>query len=259
MNGWSIGFWLRHDKPAMGPSLARPGPLRRSDDYRPTPIPAAWRYRDYVVRSFNVDRPYDRFLTEQLAGDELDPDDPELCIATGDLRGPQRIQPVNVPGQWADILNDIADVTGEVFLGLSIGTPDATITSSTRSSRRNITASRFFTPLLPRDTRRWPGRRSGSSISCAWRRGEGRLEFCGNLMPSRVRIATEVGLGHRQVPGRDQANPREARSGTYPSGNTIAPWPIVKFATSTSKSRRWSRVRRRPDDRAKTSSIDSTR
>ena len=47
----------------------------RSDAYRP----AAWRYRDYVVRSFNVDRPYDRFLTEQLAGDELDPDDPELA------------------------------------------------------------------------------------------------------------------------------------------------------------------------------------
>src|SRR5205823_2161951 len=38
--------------------------------------PHAWRYRDYVVRSFNADKPFDRFATEQLAGDELDPGDP---------------------------------------------------------------------------------------------------------------------------------------------------------------------------------------
>src|SRR5262249_5106666 len=39
--------------------------------------PAAWRYRDYVIRRFNADVPYDRFIAEQLAGDELDPEDPE--------------------------------------------------------------------------------------------------------------------------------------------------------------------------------------
>ena len=58
-----------------------------SDGYRQDALrPHAWRYRDYVVRSFNTDKPYDRFLTEQLAGDELDPDEPELKIATGFLR-----------------------------------------------------------------------------------------------------------------------------------------------------------------------------
>ena len=48
--------------------------------------PHAWRYRDYVVRSFNSDKPYDRFVLEQLAGDELDESDPDCLIATGFLR-----------------------------------------------------------------------------------------------------------------------------------------------------------------------------
>ena len=46
----------------------------------------AWRYRDYVVRSFNADKPYDRFVREQIAGDEIDPADPELLVAVGFLR-----------------------------------------------------------------------------------------------------------------------------------------------------------------------------
>src|SRR5262249_23318114 len=48
--------------------------------------PNAWRYRDYVVRSFNHDKPYDCFVAEQLAGDEMAPDDPEMLVAVGFLR-----------------------------------------------------------------------------------------------------------------------------------------------------------------------------
>ena len=44
--------------------------------------PHAWRYRDYVVESFNRDKPYDRFIKEQLAGDELYPNEPEAYLAT---------------------------------------------------------------------------------------------------------------------------------------------------------------------------------
>jgi Protein of unknown function (DUF1549)/Planctomycete cytochrome C len=51
----------------------------RQDAYRPN----AWRYRDYVIRAFNADKPYDRFVQEQLAGDELDPDDADCVTATG--------------------------------------------------------------------------------------------------------------------------------------------------------------------------------
>ncbi len=44
----------------------------RQDEYRPN----AWRYRDYVIDAFNTDKPYDRFVREQLAGDEIAPDEP---------------------------------------------------------------------------------------------------------------------------------------------------------------------------------------
>jgi hypothetical protein len=54
-------------------------------------IPDAWRYRDYVVQSFNRDKPYDRFILEQLAGDEIDAENPELLVAAGFHRlGPVR-------------------------------------------------------------------------------------------------------------------------------------------------------------------------
>jgi cytochrome c553 len=49
------------------------------------PRPHAWRYRDYVIQAFNDDKPYDRFLHEQIAGDVLAPDDPNAVIATGFL------------------------------------------------------------------------------------------------------------------------------------------------------------------------------
>ena len=54
----------------------------RIDDYRPH----AWRYRDYVIGAFNNDKPYDRFVSEQIAGDEITPGDPEARVATGFLR-----------------------------------------------------------------------------------------------------------------------------------------------------------------------------
>jgi hypothetical protein len=121
----------------------------RQDAFRPQ----AWLYRDYVVRAFNSDKPYDRFLTEQLAGDQLDPDDPELRVATGYLRlGTYEFNQRNVRGQWADILNDITDVTGEVFLGLGIGCArchDHKFDPILQKDYYRLQA--FFTPLLPRD------------------------------------------------------------------------------------------------------------
>jgi len=53
--------------------------------------PDAWRYRDYVIRAFNNDKPFNRFLTEQLAGDEIGPQEDETLIAAGFNRlGPLR-------------------------------------------------------------------------------------------------------------------------------------------------------------------------
>ena len=125
-----------------------------SDGYRQDAFrPSAWRYRDYVVHAFNTDKPYDRFLSEQLAGDELDPDDPELRVAVGFLRmGTYEYNQRDVCGQWADILNDITDVTGEVFLGLSIGCArchDHKFDPILQRDYYRLQA--FFAPLLPRD------------------------------------------------------------------------------------------------------------
>ena len=87
------------------------------DDFRP----AAWRYRDYVVRAFNSDKPYHRFVREQLAGDELWPDDPDAVTATGFLRaGIYEYNNRDVAGQWTTILTEVTDVTGDVFLGLGV-------------------------------------------------------------------------------------------------------------------------------------------
>src|SRR5439155_26854532 len=45
--------------------------------------PSVWRYRDYVIRAFNADKPYDRFILEQLAGDELPDANAETLVASG--------------------------------------------------------------------------------------------------------------------------------------------------------------------------------
>ncbi len=90
----------------------------KSDDIRPS----AWRYRDYVIGALNEDKPYDRFIVEQLAGDELPDADLATRTATGFLLlGPYEENGRDVADQRQNILNDVTDVTGQVFLGLTIG------------------------------------------------------------------------------------------------------------------------------------------
>lgn len=83
--------------------------------------PNAWRYRDYVIRSFNDDKPYDQFIREQLAGDELEPVTADGLVATGyyrlgpwDSGAPDRLQATY------DELDDIVATTGQLFLGLTV-------------------------------------------------------------------------------------------------------------------------------------------
>lgn len=83
----------------------------------------AWRYRDYVIRSFNEDKPYDRFVKEQLAGDELWPDDSSARTGTGFFRvGPNRDMLFKVEDiNRVEKLTDYVDTTSSVFLGLTVG------------------------------------------------------------------------------------------------------------------------------------------
>ena len=96
------------------------------DEFRPR----AWRFRDYVIRAFNADKPFDRFILEQLAGDELLEGPPrtvseqDALIATGYLRlGPHD----NAAGLFneqdrsrAELMADLTETTSSAFLGLTM-------------------------------------------------------------------------------------------------------------------------------------------
>jgi mono/diheme cytochrome c family protein len=93
-----------------------------SDGYRADALrPAAAQYKKYVIDSFNDDKPYDRFIVEQLAGDEVDPNNRESIVATMYLRHwiyehNQR----DVEGQWQEILDDVTETTADAFLALGL-------------------------------------------------------------------------------------------------------------------------------------------
>ena len=105
--------------------------------------PHAWRYRDYVIDAFNHDKPYDRFLTEQLAGDELSDSNAETQIAATFLR----------LGTWddepADPKVDRYDQLDDVLGGNSDGPhgPDAPLCPLPRSQVRAAYAERLLPPV----------------------------------------------------------------------------------------------------------------
>jgi hypothetical protein len=85
--------------------------------------PTAWRYRDYVIRSFNHDKPYDTFVKEQIAGDEMPGGNrSERLVALGFLRMGTWEADANFKTQLRqDVLNDITSTVGQVFLGFTVG------------------------------------------------------------------------------------------------------------------------------------------
>jgi hypothetical protein len=84
--------------------------------------PNAWRYRDYVIRSFNADKPYNEFAREQIAGDEIDAKDPEKLVATGFLRmGPWEHTGMSVAAETRQAwLDDVTHTTAATFMGLTM-------------------------------------------------------------------------------------------------------------------------------------------
>ena len=84
--------------------------------------PEAWRYRDYVIQAFNLDKPYDDFIREQLAGDELDEVSIDSVTATGFQRlGIWDDEPADPDQAYYDGLDDVLSTTSQVFLGLTVG------------------------------------------------------------------------------------------------------------------------------------------
>jgi hypothetical protein len=121
----------------------------KADAYRPH----AWRYRDYIISSLNADKPYDRFMAEQIAGDEIAPDDPDALVATGYYRvGIYEYNQRDVRAQWSVILNDITDVTADVFLGMGMSCArchDHKFDPLLQKDYYRLQA--FFAPIIQRD------------------------------------------------------------------------------------------------------------
>ncbi len=93
---------------------------------RNAPYPLAWRYRDYVIDSFNKDKPYDRFIAEQIAGDLLPYQDleqrREQQVATGFLAmGAHDLNEPDAKQFSADVADEMINVTTRTFMGLTVG------------------------------------------------------------------------------------------------------------------------------------------
>jgi hypothetical protein len=87
-------------------------------------VPDAWRFRDYVIESLNRDKAFDRFVTEQIAGDEIEPQNPECLTASIFHRiGPVRRNAGNpdIALSRNEVLTERTDIIGTAFLGLTVG------------------------------------------------------------------------------------------------------------------------------------------
>ncbi|MFO7324220.1 MAG: DUF1549 and DUF1553 domain-containing protein [Pseudomonadota bacterium] len=116
--------------------------------------PGAWRYRDYVIRSFNEDKPFDRFIREQIAGDELWPDSQEARVATGFLRNyPDGPDHRDMLERRYNSITDMTDTVGSVFLGHSLECARCHDHKFDRISQKEyFQFQAFFANTLPSDT-----------------------------------------------------------------------------------------------------------
>jgi Protein of unknown function (DUF1553)/Protein of unknown function (DUF1549) len=128
----SLGAWTRLvdrllDDPGYGERWGRHWldlvRYAESNGYeRDAEKPSVWRYRDWVIDSLNADKPYNRFVLEQLAGDELPDANAETIIATGFNRlGPWDDEPADPAEDRFDQLDDLVRTTSQAFLGLTLG------------------------------------------------------------------------------------------------------------------------------------------
>ena len=84
--------------------------------------PNAWRYRDWVIKALNDDLPYNQFVQLQIAGDQLQPNNPQAAIATGFLLAGQDMPDLNLLAERRHmLLNEMTATVGSAFLGLTLG------------------------------------------------------------------------------------------------------------------------------------------
>ncbi len=179
--------------------------------------PEAWRYRDYVIQAFNDDKPYDRFVIEQLAGDELPDPTNQSIIATGFYRlGIWDDEPDNQKAAAWDEIDEMVRTTGSTFLGLTLGCarchnhmfdpipqedyyrfaaffrnvePYGIPVSATHMAANN---AGIFTPLTsPQEYAAWQARQT--DLSRRQRETKGKLKALRKAVTARLRTSRKAG------------------------------------------------------------------
>jgi cytochrome c553 len=170
--------------------------------------PNAWKYRDYVIRSLNQDKPYDKFIREQLAGDELDQITDDSIIATGYYRlGTWDDEPADPLQARYDEFDDIISTTSQAMLGLTVGCArchDHKIDPIPQKDYYGLLA--FFADVTPYADvyERDPGRFSQWDMSKSGERSR-RAELHKNedLIRKEMRAMEEVGIERMSVADQD--------------------------------------------------------
>jgi len=181
--------------------------------------PHSWRYRDYVIHAFNEDKPYDRFIREQIAGDELWPEEPAALAATGfNLLGPDMVDSADQVQRRLNTLNDMTDTTASVFLGLTLGCARCHDHKFEPLSQRDyFGVQAFYAPALFQREFSIPGRSERAAFAAARVDYEARTErqrseilaieapYQQTLFSEKLsRLSEDVQLAHR--------TPREQRT-----------------------------------------------
>jgi hypothetical protein len=166
--------------------------------------PFAWRYRDYVIDAFNHDKPYDQFIRDQLAGDEVSPGSAEALIATGFYRlGIWDDEPVDRQLARYDGLDGVVSTTGQVFLGMTINCArchDHKVDPIPQADYYRLLA--FFNDVTDQDGKNLkpiecgPGLAGRVQVMCVSERGRGPAHVLLRGNPSM--LGAEVGPG---IPG----------------------------------------------------------
>ena len=180
-----------------------------SDGYEDDKVrPHAWRYRDYVIRSLNADKPYDRFVQEQIAGDELWPDDPDALIATGFARlGSWDGMSKEPEKQHQDFLNDATDAVGAVFLGVTLGCARCHDHKYDIIKQRDYYQMQAFFAGVKRDARDLKGElREPAFVSEAFQKDRAELELLQRERDELMRGAREE--IEKQKQGEEEAKPK---------------------------------------------------
>ena len=219
--------------------------------------PNAWRYRDYVIKSFNDDKPYNLFLTEQIAGDEMDWTTHDSLIATGFLRmGPRVLfREKDNPERRYDYLDEIIGTIGKGMLGLTVNARAATTTSSIRSPQKDYYAMQASLVRLRRDRGAARAPRRGRGVPGEERRRSTRklAALRAEIARSRSRTATRWSSSRVQASSRRTSTARRSQAREASGRRAKSCWPSRSFdggqrrrgARSTRSCRRTSSPRRR--------------